>query len=88
MAFVKAEEIRSRSSDAAARVKVTISRRLRSAGLTGSVRRRMIRSVKVAVLPDPAAADRRSVLPIVDIAALCAGVQILSVDMVIIPVPF
>jgi hypothetical protein len=40
----------------------------------------MIRSVSVAVLPDPAAADTSRVLPNVLMAAFCAGVQFLSIN--------
>ena len=56
--------IRSRNSAAAARVKVTHSIREISAVEFSSVRSRVMRSVRVAVFPDPAAAERRSASPL------------------------
>ena len=67
--------MRVRNSPAAARVKVTISISEISAGDSLSVSSRIILSVSVAVLPEPAAADTSRVLPLVSIAVRCEFVN-------------
>ena len=62
-------------SVAEALVKVTMSILEISAGESGSVIERIILSVRVEVLPEPAAALRRSVLFFVLIAVFCASVH-------------
>jgi hypothetical protein len=69
------EDIRERSSAAAARVNVTTSILDMSAGFSSLVSERMILSVSVAVFPEPAAAETSRVLSVVSIASDCSFVH-------------
>ena len=66
--------MRLRISTVAASVNVTASRREREVGLFSSVSAAMTRAVRTAVLPEPAAADRKTERSRHSIAARCAGV--------------
>ena len=66
----------SRSSAAAAFVKVTISMREMSAGRFGSHSRRISRSVSTAVFPEPAAAETSRSQPSASMAHSCASVHL------------
>ena len=73
--WARAAPTRSRISAAAAFVNVTTSSSVMSTGLSLSRRRRIMRSTRTAVLPDPAAADSSSVCPRLSMAACCSGVH-------------
>ena len=75
MAEDRAFEIFCLSSDAAARVKVTISNLDISVFDSGSLMSLMIRSIRTAVFPEPAAAETRRVFPLVSMALLWAEVH-------------
>jgi hypothetical protein len=64
----RAVEILLRSSEAAARVNVTISSLEMSAGASLSVSKRIILSIRTVVFPEPAAADMSRVLSLSSIA--------------------
>ena len=71
--------IRLFSSAAAARVKVTIRSLESSAGCSGSVSIRMMRSVRTLVFPDPAAAETTSSRPRSLMASSCDAVHVLAI---------
>ena len=73
--LASAAAIRSRISAAAALVNVTTSISVISMGCLASRRRRIIRSTKTAVLPEPAAADKSRVCWRLSMAACCSLVQ-------------
>ena len=77
----RAEDIFALRSEAADLVKVTMSIFDMSRGSLSRDISRIILSVSVEVFPDPAAALTRRVLPCVSIAASCAGVQVLAVEI-------
>lgn len=71
----KAWEIRAFISLAAAFVKVSTRSSLISVWFSGSLTRRAIRSVRTAVFPLPAAAERRRFFPLTERASSCSFVQ-------------
>lgn len=77
--FVKDAETRLFISAAAAFVKVRTRSSLISVPLSMSPAMRVMRSVRTAVLPLPAAAESRRFLFLVSSASCCAGVQWLAI---------
>ena len=81
----RADDILCLSSAAAALVKVTMSIFEMSAGESSFVSERIMRSVSVAVFPEPAAAETRRSFPCVSIAVVCAGVKDIFFSAIVYP---
>ena len=77
--FPRAVSTRSRISAAAAFVKVMTSSLSISAGCSGSVIMRMIRSTRTAVFPLPAAAETRRFRCLVSMTFFCSSVHFVAI---------